>query len=439
MAIGLEIEIAVPADGLTAADIVNIRADIAQANAAGGLNPQNTAAGMRVRALTETPGQGRINQRPARAAANGFRIDIDHDDRVRTPNAWPPFEGGKDSLIEIVMDPPAETLAAFDTAMNNIQAWITTMLAQTNNLTTRWANGLAANRSVGPLTFPAGGGHAALGPRPRRQNHNLKGSIQVNIGIDLREYHSMLKWFANSRYARSRNDPDLAAQAAYRAGKQAMRDAVNLGRTLTAGYLAALPAPQRAQVGNFRGLRGWITHMALYLQRGTLPHNPGGTAKNLAPALLKSPISVAAQYGFTPQESLYFTGNSAAIADDILNAVGRGAQAGQAHNAVLIFASDPVAHLDELTDIAQNNVPLTGGPILNPTGVGPLRTGNLAVQGMPQVAAPNIGGGPNTRGGVVTEFRNIPGLYDGVAQWRQLGRRFFEEAERHNRRNGLTT
>lgn len=435
MAIGLEIEIAVPVDGLTAAHINQIRQDIPAANAANPLTPRITPAGIRVVALTQV--NGNLPHGTVVPAANGFRIDIDHDDRVHTPLAWPPFEGGYKSLIEIVMDPPAETLAQFDIAMNNIQNWVNNMLVQTNNLTTRWVNGLAPNVSVGPLQFPAGPGQPGLGARPKRPNHNLKGSIQVNIGVDLREYHSMLKWYAKSRYARSKNDPDLVAQQQYRAGRHAIRDAVNIGRTLTAQYLATIPAVQRPHYGNMRGLRGWITHMVLYLQRGTLAANPGGTPKNLAPVLLKSPVSIAAQYGFTAQEQVYFNGNAVNIANDVLTAVGRPAHVGVAHNAVHIFASDPIATLDELTDTTSNLVPLTAGPILAPTGVGPLRTGNRDVNRIAQVAAHHIGGGPNTRGGIVTEFRTIPGLYEGVAQWRSLGREFFRQADRRNRRNGI--
>ena len=440
MAIGLEIEIAVPIDGLSAADINNIRADVAAANVASRLNPQNTPEGMRVRTLTETTGQGRVAYGTVAPAALGFRIDCDHDDRVRTtPAPWPPYEGGKDSLVEIVMDPPAETLAQFNTAMDNIQIWINRMMLRTNNLTTRWVNGLAPNRSVGPLTWGAVGGQPGLPTRARRPNHNLKGSIQVNLGIDLREYHSILKWFANSKYARSKNDSDPAPQAAYREAKHAIREAVDIGRRLTDQYLAAMTPADRARAGNLRGLRGWITHMALYMKRGALAQNPGGTEKNLAPTMLKSPPSVAAQYGMTGAESTYFTGHRAAITDAILQAVGRGAQMGQALTTVDVFASAGGYTLDQLTDLASGDVALAGKPLPDPTGVGPARTGNAHVQGMPNVATgPGIvGGGPGTRGGVVTEFRTIPGLYDGVAAWRRLGLEFFQEADKRNRRSGL--
>src|SRR5579862_203731 len=189
MAIGLEIEIAVPIDGLSAANIDTIRTNVAAANLADGFSPQNTVPGMAVKLLTEST--GRVAYGPIAAPAAGFRIDCDHDDRVRSGTAvWPPHEGGKDSIVEIVMDPPAETLVEFNATMDRIQTWINTMMLQTNNLTRRWVNGLAPNRSVGPLTWPALGVLPGLLTRPRRPNHNLKGSIQVNLGIDLREYHS---------------------------------------------------------------------------------------------------------------------------------------------------------------------------------------------------------------------------------------------------------
>jgi hypothetical protein len=441
MAIGLEIEIAVPIDGLTAADISNIRADVIAAEAAYPGSGQNTAAGHRVRLLTETLGRGRVAYGPLVAPARGFRIDCDHDNRVITLPAptWPPYEGGKDSLIEIVMDPPAETLAQFNTTMDNIQVWINTMMLRTNNLTRRWVDGLGLNRSVGPLTWNDGGGYPGRPTRKRSPHHNLKGSIQVNVGIDLREYHSMLKWFANSKFARSKNASSQAEQAAYREGKHAIREAVDIGRKLTEGYLAKMSPTDRARVGNLRGLRGWITHMALYMKRGALTKNPGGTAKNLAPTMLKSPPAVAAQYGMTGDESAYFTGHREEITRTLLHSFGRDLQIGSPLDTVDVFATSGGYTLDQLTNLASTDVALAGKPLLDPTGVGPARTGNADVQGLPSVAAGAgiIGGGPGTRGGVVTEIRSIPGLYEGVAAWRRLGQQFLQEADKRNQRSGV--
>lgn len=439
MAIGMEIEIAVPIDQLSVADINQIRNDIAAAQAADALNPQNTPAGNRVRTLIQN--SGHVPYGTVRAAAGGFRIDADHDDRVRSLNhgvaaVWPPLEGGSDSIIEIVMSPPADTETDFNTTMNNINAWVNTMMLQTQNLTRRWVDGIAPGISVGPLTFPAIGVTPGLGPRPRRPNHNLKGSCQVNIGIDLREYHSLLKWFANSRAARSHNETDPAAIATYRQSKDDIRAAVNIGRQLTATYAATLTAAERSNMGNLRGLRGWITHMALYVKRGTIAGGLGGSPKNLAPSLLKSPPAIAAQYGMSNAERNYFNLNHLNIINDLLNATGRGAQVGTPLATVPIFATVPggntLADLTDLTGATGNEVPLAGGPLLNPTAVGPTRTGNGDVQ-----AIPSVPGAVNTRGGIVAEVRNIPGYYDGVAAWRQLGLQFLREAIRRNRRSGI--
>ncbi len=64
--------------------------------------------------------------------------------------------------------------------------------------------------------------------------------------------------------------------------------------------------------------------------------------------------------------------------------------------------------------------------------------GNAAVQGLPTVPAGNVGGGANTRGGLVAEFRTLPGFYDGTAQWRAVAQAFFDAAETRNARDGIS-
>lgn len=106
---------------------------------------------------------------------------------------------------------------------------------------------------------------------------------------------------------------------------------------------------------------------------------------------------------------------------------------GQALNAVPIFASSVVSGtLDDLTNTAVAFTALAGTPVNTATAVGPLRTGNVDVS-----ALPSVGRTPNTRGGVVTEFRSIPGYHEGVAAWRTLGQSFFSAAHSRNQRSGL--
>jgi hypothetical protein len=165
-----------------------------------------------------------------------------------------------------------------------------------------------------------------------------------------------------------------------------------------------------------------------------------GTTKNLAPVLLKSPPAVAAMYGMTTAEQAYFNLNSVNIVNDLLNAVGRTPVAGGVplagtaiFNAAVIGVGGSLA---DLTNLGGGGaaVPLTARPIIAPTGVGPARGGNAAVTALPAVggAAPAV-----SRGGVVAEFRNIPGYYEGVASWRALGLQFLKEANKRNRRSGI--
>jgi hypothetical protein len=88
-------------------------------------------------------------------------VDADHADRVTTANpattGWPIRQGSRDTIMEIVMEPPAVDQAAFTTTMDNIDAFITQINAQTNNLTTHWVNAfpvigaMAAPVNVGPI------------------------------------------------------------------------------------------------------------------------------------------------------------------------------------------------------------------------------------------------------------------------------------------------
>ncbi len=450
-AVGLEIEIPVPIDKLTAAEVVQVQGFVAAAQAATAAGNNPMADKMAARGAMEH--NGRVPYGILQAAANGFRVDADHDDRVKTadPNntGWPPREGGYDSIIEIVTEPPTATAAAFNAAMNNVQAFVNQINVQTNNLTTRWLNafpavpfapnGVApfvANVNVGPMDFTAQGFPLVV----HMPHHNFQGSIQVNIDIDLREYHSLIKWYADSNYAVAAQAP-VAEQPMYRQIKDDIRDAVNTARAITqniANGVAPFPPQtpaQRATAGNFRGMRGWLTHIALYLKRGMIgPGVLAGNIKNLVPILIKSPNAVLATYGMTAYELNVYTNNRHAILDQILQQLGRPALiAGQPLNAVDVFASQPgVLDLDQLSDPARVAVPLAGTAIPNPPNLGLWRTGNAAVQAIAVVP-----GTVNTRGGLVAEFRSFPRFYDGVASWRALGLDFLQQANARNARNGI--
>ncbi len=123
--------------------------------------------------------------------------------------------------------------------------------------------------------------------------------------------------------------------------------------------------------------------------------------------------------------------------DQIFQATGRAVDMGQPLNTIRVFAALPnrpngtFFNADELSDVNRAVVELAGTAILNPQGVGPIRMGNAAVQGLPTV------GVPAQRGGFVVEFRALPGYYDGPASWRALGLDFFAQATARNGRNGI--
>jgi hypothetical protein len=457
-AIGLEIEVPIPVDDLTPAQVAQMRAFEAAATAPGVaplVRQQNRIAAA---GLMDTHGQvnGKQIIKPAATAPVGFRAESDHDDRVRSvPRLNRPITEN-DTIMELVMQPPADTPAQLQTAVTNMRTFVAQVEAHTNNMRQRVANpyvgGVVAG--IGPMDYPPV-------VAPRRPQHRWAGSIQVNIGIDLREYHSLLKWFADSRYADPSRVP-AAQRAQFRDARHDIRQAVTIGRDVTrdlmtgnlAGGPAALTAIQRQQGGNLRGVRGWITHMALYLLRGTIPAGVfGGTAKNLAPALMKSPPQVASHYGMTPSEIALFNAHHQAIVNAILPLVGRPGDVGTPLAALNIFPNYPhiagfdvnavplaavALTADTLTNLGVGGagsgvVPLTGGPLGAPPGIGPNRTGNAAVAALPAVPGAAAG---LTRGGVVTEFRLLPG-YWGPTQWLGLGRDFLRAATVRNQRGGI--
>ena len=460
-AIGLEIEVPVPVDQLSPADVNTMRAEEAAATTPGVASGVALLHRVHAAGIMDIKGPVPYKQviKPETTAPTGFRAETDHDDRVRTPGKlnFPITEN--DTIMELVMDPPADTEAQFDTAVTNMLTFVAQVDTATNNLTRRAVNpyGGGAAVGVGPMDYP---------PviAPRRPQHNWDGSIQVNIGIDLREYHSLLKWYAESGYASPQRAPS-GHRAVFRSARDDIRRAVDVARDITdkleGGRIAprgrSLTSVQRQQAGNLRGVRGWITHMALYLLRGAIPAGVlAGTSKNLAPALLKSPPQVASLYGMTSAEIALFNNHTQGIVDAILRSVGRGGEVSTplANLAIFpVFPNDGGADVnappgspnvpltaDVLTNLGAGGggsgvVPLAGGPIANAPGVGPVRTGAV-VSGLPAVP---LGPGANPgfpRGGVVTEFRLLPG-YHQPSEWLELGRSFLRAATERNRRSGV--
>ena len=167
--VGLEIEIAVPSDDLTALQITGLQ------NYVTGIHPAAPTA-LQIAHAQGLADAGRVGTYqgviPPGMANAGFHVDTDHDDRVRSPQGtWPPKEAA-DGILEIVMDPPVATTAELDTTMNNIQTFLNTINANTNNLRTHWVNA-GGGVNVGPLYFP---GYVGAGiPRRRRSPNASRG------------------------------------------------------------------------------------------------------------------------------------------------------------------------------------------------------------------------------------------------------------------------
>ncbi len=437
--VGLELEVAVPMDELTGPQATALQ------NHVTGIHP-GLPTPLQIQQGQALADAGRIGTyQGAIPGVAGFHVDSDHDDRVQSPQGtWPPREAA-DGILEIVMD-AVETQGELDTTMANIQVWINTLMANTNNLTTHWAVAGTAF-GVGPLHFPAVYGPAGI-PAVRQANHNFRGSIQANVGVDLREFHSMMKWYARSSYAprsRATDTPVIRNQkadmlAAVGVGKRAVDHIRNVG------FMPATPpltAAAMQSMGNLRGLRGWLTHTALALIRGAYVFGIQGSSKNIVPVLLKSANDLVVQHGLTAAELLYYTTNRAAIVAHVLAATNRLANDGMfADTAFKIggAGNHPVWSIPDLFDeTLQDAALIAPANQKDPSDVGPARTGNADVQAITDAPVmAGLGGGPGRRAGMVLEFRTIEGLHNGVNAWKSVAKAFLKAADKRNTRGGLS-
>ncbi|HWB55075.1 MAG TPA: hypothetical protein VG722_12815 [Tepidisphaeraceae bacterium] len=417
-AIGLEIEVSVPVDQLTNGEEGNIR------NAAGATldgAPKNTPIPlMQFRGKNKPVAYTRGNG--PKPTNGNFRAEVDHDPRVNSERKPPfPFRDLNNSaILEIVTEPKADK-AEFDTAMNDVDAFVGDVNTRTNNLTTHAHDPFGSGHNVGPIDYNF--------PMPKQPEHNWKGSVQVNIGVDMREYASLAKWYAKSSYS----DPSKAerhARGDYKRVRENIKTSIDIGRQMTTWLKSFISKTDIKAMGDLRGLRGWMTHMALYMvgSRNGLPE--GSTAKNITPILMKSPNDVAIYYGMTPDERDYYLegDNRKLIMAELIKRTKR-TDLDPINPLASAFITDKDGgySLDDLSEEGGHTL-FAGAPIGGEQPVGPARTGEGASD------APNTGTGE--RGGAVVEFRNLPGFYEGPAAWRQLGYDFLRQAENRNKRSG---
>ena len=411
--IGLEIEVAVPVDELTANDEDDLR------DAAGNdtTNIPKSAPlelmNLRSQRVAYTRGDG------PKASNGNYRAEVDHDPRVNCNKvpAFPYRDMNNDALLEIVTEPKKDK-AEFDAAMDDVDDFVGDVNTRTGNLTRHAHDPYGSGHNLGPMDYPD------LGAMPREASHNWNGSIQVNIGIDMREYGSLAKWYAKSTYA----DPskaDVHARQSYKDVKKNIIKAVNVGRDIPKWISGKVTKAQKAQMGNMRGIRGWATHMALYMLggKGGLPGST--TAKNITPILMKSPNHIAIHYGMTAEEKAYYLTNRTGIVSRLIAKTGRTDLNPEDPLSGNIVEGD--GEEGDLSDLSGDtgDVLFAGAPIGGQQPVGPARG---------DVTVPNTDAGD--RGGAVVEFRNLPGFYEGPERWRQVGHDFLREAENRNKRGG---
>jgi hypothetical protein len=400
-AIGLEIEVPVPIDALPPEQTLAIE------NLAG---PPGHDAPLsdRIQANARRQQHGKAPYGTL-CENEDLRVDIDHDDRVKTPDpygtGWPMPEGGVDSIIEIVTK-PAERSATFDRRMDAVDTLVADIQGQTANLTRHWAQAWGTALNVGPLDYTRLGRPAA-----RQPQHNFDGSVQVNLGLGLSGYGDMLETYAQSTYA----DPQRAAEGerqVFEDANQHLQAAVDAGRSVADALRTKHAKKLQPEHNDLKGIEGWITHVALYLIRGSA-QGVGGTQKNLAPVLMKTPSSIATERGMSEAERDFYAANLNGILTAVLEAVNRHKDAKwfgrwKARPVFPGQAQDQGGDLSigELARPDADRPPLTGKPIDTPGAEG---------------------------NDLVAEFRTLPGYHQPDA-WRQLGHDFLRTAKAQKKR-----
>ncbi|MBP0010519.1 hypothetical protein [Roseofilum sp. Belize Diploria] len=393
------------------------------------------------------------------AAGSKFVAQVDHNPRVNSgkkPPNHPWRDSNNSALMEIVMDPPANNKDEFDESISQITQFVNTINQKTSNLTKHAQNPFRTNFNLGPFDYPEISQFASL---PKEPTHNWKGSVQVNVGIDLREYSDMASWYAQSKYSSTNvnENPEAAGlseeeKEAYNASRNNIIRAVEIAEEIIPELKKSLSKFQKtreskfAEMGNMRGLKGWITHLALHML-GAISFSGGSTTKNITPILMKTPNTITLKFGFTEAEKTYYDviGNKKKILKLLIQKTGRekkltwtgyqgdlktGNKEILSENNKLIPGGNTSLGTFASKDTTQT---LTGNSVTSERhlGVGPIRRGNKSVSKMESV-------GQDQRGGAVIEFRQLPGLYDGPNAWKQIGYDFLKEAEARNRRGGLS-
>jgi hypothetical protein len=420
-AIGLEIEIPVPIDRLPPQWMWIVRTIVDKNKV---ITPANLMKKVEAYGILQRHGKVKYGV-PLTTVTSGaikVRVETDHDDRVLSRDkggnfVWPPREA-TDSILEIVMQTPVTTEAELNTSMNLINNIVSEINANTNNLTTRWTNAWGSGYNIGPLDYPP-----AL--HPKRPNHNFQGSIQVNVGIDLREFHSMIKWYAQSDYKPS-SAGATDADAFMKNQRSDIVKAVDVGRAIAKEIAATLTPAQRASAGKLRGLRGWMTYMALQTIRGDYATGGGGANKNLLPMLVKSKNDQIFLAGMTQYEKVYYHNHKKQLLDQLQNHTNRvmagGTQVFQQPGA------PPWSFNEMMNEKLKDAALVPTGSQIAPSSVGPVRGGNVEVSNISD---------DGERQGMVVEFRSLRDFYDGPANWRKVAMKFLKEADLRNQRSGL--
>lgn len=279
--IGLELELPVPVDKLGTEDSLRKTGDL---DIIKGRQPNPKRLAELRKEVNDVKYARNVH------SGKGFRVAIDHSSLVLDPaGTWPPRVLGK-TILELVMDPPAETVGELTEAIIKCRRFVHEINNNTAGLTRRvhFVDGYY----YGPWN--------SEGNTPPQLGFDAM--VQVNIGVDVRQAANFLDWFHGSRYRPPTKEYEADGENKVEDKGKHLQMAAGLGRGLANRVRAKASKKEIEEAQNFNGYEGLATLLALYLYAGADTRPGGGTKKNFTPLLLKTSFFQIKNACMTPEE-----------------------------------------------------------------------------------------------------------------------------------------
>lgn len=325
-------------------------------------------------------------------------LAADHSSRVLPASRTFPHRVLSRSILELVFKPAVETPEELEETLKAVDSAITQIDGCTAGLTKRipFGNGL----HIGPVDGLS---------KPAELSWNA--SVHVNVGIDPRRLHGLLKWYGASGYAPASEHRNVPMKTAL----DITEDVVKVFRDASGADLA--------EVQHWNGLRGLTLTYVMYLLSGGDSSELRSTVKNFATILTKTRFVDLVAHGMTPKEREWLQGMWAEYRKVLVGMTRLGEDETQP-----LIKRTKVGRPGELKDGSWKIGDLfKPGPAVLISSEKEIRADPV---GPERSAADRVTGG-GRRKGMVLEFRSLPGSY-AAEGWKKAARDFMAKADEEN-------